>query len=56
MKEQVEDILKPNPDRFVMYPIHYNDIWEFYKTHFATLWSAEEIDLAVVPIINIHVF
>ena len=46
MKEQVEDILKPNPDRFVMYPIHYNDIWEFYKTHFATLWSAEEIDLA----------
>lgn len=46
MKEEVENILKPNPDRFVMYPIHYNDIWEFYKTHFATLWSAEEIDLS----------
>lgn len=44
MKE--EPILKPNPHRFVMYPIEHQDIWQYYKTHFSTLWSAEEIDLS----------
>ncbi|HEY9704526.1 MAG TPA: ribonucleotide-diphosphate reductase subunit beta, partial [Allocoleopsis sp.] len=46
-KKTVEEpILKENPNRFVMFPIHHQDIWKFYKTHFSTLWSAEEIDLS----------
>ena len=41
----MEKILKENPNRFVIFPIEYNDIWEFYKKHQAAFWTAEEIDL-----------
>ncbi|RUS35236.1 beta subunit of ribonucleoside-diphosphate reductase [Jimgerdemannia flammicorona] len=40
-----EPILKPNPKRFVLYPIKYNDIWEFYKNAEASFWTAGEVDL-----------
>ena len=40
-----ENILKENPNRFVIFPIQYNDIWEFYKKAEASFWTAEEIDL-----------
>jgi len=41
-----EPILIENPNRFVIFPIEHNDIWEFYKTHQAAFWTAEEIDLS----------
>ena len=41
----MEKILVENPDRFVIFPIQHNDIWEYYKTHQAAFWTAEEIDL-----------
>lgn len=41
-----EKILKENPDRFVIFPIQYNDIWEFYQRHQAAFWTAEEVDLS----------
>ena len=41
----MEPILKENPNRFVIFPIEYNDIWEYYKQHQAAFWTAEEIDL-----------
>ena len=41
----MEKILVQNPDRFVIFPIQYNDIWEFYKKHQAAFWTAEEVDL-----------
>lgn len=41
----MEKILVENPDRFVIFPIQYNDIWEYYKTHQAAFWTAEEVDL-----------
>jgi len=44
MKE--EKILKENPNRFVIFPIEHNDIWEFYTTHQAAFWTAEEVDLS----------
>ena len=40
-----EKILKENPNRFVIFPIEHNDIWEFYKQHQAAFWTAEEVDL-----------
>ncbi len=46
MTKNVEPILKPNPNRFVLFPIEHNDIWEFYKNQQASIWTAEEIDLA----------
>ena len=41
----MEKILIENPNRFVIFPIQYNDIWEYYKMHQAAFWTAEEIDL-----------
>ncbi|NQX81039.1 MAG: ribonucleotide-diphosphate reductase subunit beta [Flavobacteriaceae bacterium] len=41
----VEPILQNNPDRFVIFPIQHQDIWEWYKKQEASIWTAEEIDL-----------
>ncbi len=41
-----EPILAENKDRFVLFPIQHNDIWEFYKKAEASFWTAEEIDLS----------
>ncbi|MBK6929552.1 MAG: ribonucleotide-diphosphate reductase subunit beta [Saprospirales bacterium] len=41
----VEPILAENPDRFVLLPIKYPKIWEWYKKAEASFWTAEEIDL-----------
>jgi ribonucleoside-diphosphate reductase beta chain len=41
-----EHILTENPNRFVLFPLKYNDIWEMYKTAEHSFWTAEEIDLA----------
>ncbi len=41
-----EPLLKENKDRFVLFPIQHHDIWNFYKKHEASFWTAEEIDLS----------
>lgn len=41
----MEKILVENPNRFVIFPIVHNDIWDYYKKHQAAFWTAEEIDL-----------
>lgn len=41
-----EPFLKENPSRFVLFPIKYADIWDMYKEHMASFWTADEIDLA----------
>ena len=40
-----EPILEEDKSRFVLFPIKHWDIWEYYKTHEASFWTAEEIDL-----------
>ena len=40
-----EPLLKPNKDRFVLFPIKHHDIWQMYKQEEASFWTAEEIDL-----------
>ena len=45
-RENEEPLLKENPNRFVLFPIRYNDMWEMYKKHVASFWTAEEIDLS----------
>ena len=42
---EVEPILKENSQRFVLFPLKYHDMWEMYKKHKASFWTAEEIDL-----------
>ncbi|WP_024741096.1 ribonucleotide-diphosphate reductase subunit beta [Tenacibaculum maritimum] len=41
----IEPILRENKDRFVIFPIQHNDLWEWYKKQQACFWTAEEIDL-----------
>lgn len=41
-----EPILEENPGRFVIFPIEYDDIWNYYKQHQAAFWTAEEVDLS----------
>lgn len=43
---QVEPLLKDDPNRFVIFPIVHNEIWEYYKKAEASFWTAEEIDLS----------
>ena len=40
-----ETILAENPDRFVILPIKYPEVWKMYKTAEASFWTAEEVDL-----------
>ena len=42
----MEKILKENPNRFVIFPIEYHDIWDYYKKHQSAFWTAEEVDLS----------
>ena len=45
MSTAVEPILKENPNRFVIFPIQHDDLWDWYKKMEACFWTAEEIDL-----------
>src|SRR5579871_309240 len=45
MQQADELLLKENKDRFVILPINYPKVWEQYKRHEASFWTAEEIDL-----------
>lgn len=40
-----EPLLKPNPYRFVLFPIQDSELWEMYKKAEASFWTSEEIDL-----------
>ena len=41
----IEPLLIHDDNRFVMFPIKHNDIWEMYKKQVDCFWRAEEIDL-----------
>ncbi|KAG0090235.1 Ribonucleotide-diphosphate reductase (RNR), small subunit [Podila epicladia] len=44
--EQDEPILRPNPRRFVLFPIKFHEVWQMYKKAEASFWTAEEVDLS----------
>ncbi|WP_076606541.1 ribonucleoside-diphosphate reductase small subunit [Rufibacter radiotolerans] len=41
----MEPILQENPNRFVLFPIQNDAVWQMYKQAEASFWTAEEIDL-----------
>jgi len=41
-----EPLLKKNIQRFVVFPIKYDNIWKMYKKAEASFWTAEEVDLS----------
>merc|ERR1711865_1156333 len=44
--EKSDPLLMDNPQRWVMFPIQYPAVWEMYKKHEASFWTAEEVDLS----------
>merc|ERR1719163_1459773 len=44
--EESDPLLMDNPRRWVMFPIQYPEVWEMYKKHEASFWTAEEVDLS----------
>jgi ribonucleoside-diphosphate reductase subunit M2 len=44
-KNIIEPLLTPDDNRFVMFPIKYDDVWQMYKKQVDCFWRAEEIDL-----------
>ena len=41
-KPEVEEpILRENEQRFVLFPIQYHSIFEMYKKHLASFWTAD---------------
>lgn len=45
-KNNTEPLLTPDDNRFVMFPIKYQDIWEMYQKQVDCFWRPEEIDLS----------
>lgn len=41
-----EELLVEGKNRYVIYPIKYDDIWKMYKLAVSSFWTVEEIDLA----------
>jgi ribonucleoside-diphosphate reductase subunit M2 len=44
--DKTEPLLLPDDNRFVMFPIKYQDVWHMYKKQLDCFWRAEEIDLS----------
>jgi ribonucleoside-diphosphate reductase subunit M2 len=44
--QSVSNILAEDENRFVMFPIHHNDIWQMYKKQIDCFWRVEEVDLS----------
>jgi len=45
-KNTLEPLLTPDENRFVMFPIKYDDIWNMYQKQVDCFWRPEEIDLS----------
>jgi ribonucleoside-diphosphate reductase beta chain len=41
-----EPLLIENPDRFVLFPIRYTDLWEMYERLVASFWTVSEINFS----------
>lgn len=44
--QKIEPLLQPDENRYVMFPIQYNDIWDMYKRSIDSFWHTGEISLA----------
>ena len=45
-KNTIEPLLAPDDNRYVMFPIKYQDIWNMYLKQVDCFWRPEEIDLS----------
>ena len=42
----IEPLLTPDDNRYVMFPIKHNDVWEMYKRAVDSFWIVNEVNLA----------
>ena len=42
----MEPLLEKQQNRFVLYPIQHDEVWEYYKKQMTAFWTAEEIDFS----------
>ena len=42
---EIEPLLKEDIDRLILFPLKNKAIWDMYKKHESTFWTAEELDL-----------
>jgi ribonucleoside-diphosphate reductase subunit M2 len=42
----VEELLTPDDNRFVMFPIKYNDVFALYKKSIDCFWKVDDVDLS----------
>ena len=45
-KNNTEPLLAQDDNRFVLFPIQHQDVWDMYKKQIDCFWRAEEIDLS----------
>ncbi|TNY20097.1 ribonucleotide reductase small subunit [Rhodotorula diobovata] len=45
-RDRDEPILRETQDRFVLFPIQFQEIWAHYKRAQASFWTAEEMDIS----------
>lgn len=45
MINHTEPMLNITNDRFILFPIKHDDLWEMYKMSLASFWTSDEIDL-----------
>lgn len=41
-----DPLLAANPNRFVVFPIEYPEVWAMYKKAMASFWTTDEVDLS----------
>lgn len=39
-------VTRPDPNRFVLFPINSREVWTMYKKAVASFWTVEEVDLS----------
>lgn len=44
---QLEPLLDGGTNRFVIFPIHYPDIWDMYKKVEANFWTVQEVEVGI---------
>jgi ribonucleotide reductase beta subunit family protein with ferritin-like domain len=42
----MEEILRENPNRYVVFPVKYPEVWRHYKRAVSCFWTPEEIDFS----------
>ena len=42
----IEPLLTPDDNRYVMFPIKHNDVWDMYKRAIDSFWIVNEVNLA----------